>query len=132
MYLRIFCTDIFYTILFIKFIFDITNCFHLTNGFVSLNQFIKLRFNCIYIFIFKIQYITKFGGCLLSGCRPIFGRFFSRQTIANYTEQIKMLKLTESVIRAQVKLKSITENRKFKKVAINNSHIKRKKITGYM
>ena len=53
-------------------------------------------------------------------------RFFFYQTIANYTVQMKML-LTESVLRAHVKLKSITENKKFKKVAINNSHVKTKK-----
>ena len=51
--------------------------------------------------------------------------FFFRLPIANYTVQMKMCK-TESVLYPHVKLKSITENMKFNKIGINNSHIKTK------
>ena len=34
--------------------FNLTNCFDLTNGFVGPNQFVKSRFNCIDIIIIII------------------------------------------------------------------------------
>ena len=52
-YLRVFYIDIFVSYSLQKLIFDLTNCFNLTNGFVGANQFIKSRSDCVYIYTFS-------------------------------------------------------------------------------
>ena len=69
-----------------------------------------------------------FEGFLISGGTTFFGNF---SRTARYKR--KCVRLTESMLSANPKLKNTTKNMQFRKVANNNSHIKTiKKIIGYI